>query len=790
VLLLAAPLMVGTVHPPTTVVLAGVALVALWWLLGSGVALPRSEFGACLAIVLLWTALTISPLPAGVVGILSPVALPRWDSPLVQVPPSLSYSPGSTAIEVIKLAGAAATLAVAGALWLRRGCRRPLLLALVGSGVAVALVSAVQTVVEAERILGVYEPLWATTAGFRTPFVNVNHAAQYFELTGLVSLGVAAHSRARERAGFGVASAVLLAAALATGSAGAWFVVPGGVAMVVGLSLGRRRSWVRWIVPALCAVAVAVALLAGAGSPDEGKPLHIPKLAHVPAVIQLVGDHPISGVGRGAFRDAFTGYATPGAFLRYTHAESEPLHLVAELGAPAAGLLLAAVVATWGFALARWRRDPGVAGALAGTFAVGLHSLVEFGLEFGGVGLPFVVACGALIRPSRAEPSRRISPRASVAIAAGLTATLAFAPVAIGHGSWACELRAIEGAQNDGDLDAAVRRALRWYPCSADVALVAGHGHLVRDRPSEALRYLNRAMVLDPRNPGPHLQAAYALEALGARQQAATEAGVALQLQPDLGPTVFRRLARLVDGPDEVLLCLGYHLDLAAEYAHYLAVEHPSSGRGRALAQRVDDLDPDHPTAARVLAADAWSSGRRVEALARLARSRAAHPCHVELVKYESNLRRGDGDAAQALMVTREGLDCAGPRVDLLYQEVLALIALEQHAEAHLSIRRMREVAYGHHALALVAAAEGDLAVAEGYYLRAKSHYLESLRLRPDRVHVRLELGKVYREIGREREALDQFERVREESDAFPFLDVWILEMQEAAAIPEQVPGG
>lgn len=776
--LLAAPMMVGTVHPATTVALAGLTVLTLWWLVASRVALPRSELGAVLAVVLLWTALTFSPLPAGLVGVLSPVALPRWDSPLVQIAPSLSYSPGATALEVIKIAGAAAALAAAGALWQRRGCRRPLLVSLVASGVVVAVVSAAQTAMGVERILGVYAPMASSSATFRTPFVNVNHAAQYFELTGLVALGAAARSRRGWRSGFGAASAVLLGAALATGSAGAWIVVPAGVALVALLNLGRHRKWVRWIVPSLAGAGVVVTLILGAGSSDVGKALYTPKLAHVPAVVQLIGDHPLSGVGRGAFRDAFTGYATPGAFLRYTHAESEPLHLVAELGAPVAALLLAAVIATWGFALVRWRRDPAAAGALAGTFAVGLHSLVEFGLEFGGLGLPFVVACGALIRPSRAEPTRAIPQRASVGIAVGLTAALAFAPAAIRHGSWTCELRAIEGANDGVELDEVAQRALRWYPNSADVALITGHGHLVHGRPSEALRFLNRAMVLDPRNPAPHLQAAHALEALGARQQSATEAGIALQLQPDLGQTVHRRLARLVGGPDEALLCLGYDVTLAARYALFLSREFPASARGRDLALRVYDLDPDQPTAARVLAAWEWSAGQRDEALSRLSAARSVRPCDVELVKYESALRRGDGNAAQALAVTREGMDCTGPHVELFFQEVQSLIAMQRHSDAHLSIRNMRDVAFGPHSLALVAAAEGDLAVAEGHPLRAKSHYQESLRLHPERVHVRLELGKVYRELGREREALEQFERVRDESDGFEYLDEWIEQLR------------
>lgn len=791
VALVAAPTMVGSVHPSTSVVLSSLCVIALWGLMVSRVALPRAALVAALVAALLWMALTLVPVPAGWLGLLSPAALARWDSPLLTTGPSLSCAPGATALEVVKMAGAVAVLGVAGALGQRPRGRRAILLALAGSGLVVAVVSVLQTLLGVDRVLGLYEPVAGAVGGFRTPFVNPNHAAQYFELTGLVALGGAARSRGEWRAGLVAVGVLLLGAALGTGSGAAMIVVPVGVAMVTGLALARRRRWIRWVVPALTGVGGAAALVAGVAFEEPGKWLHSSKLAHVPEVVQLIGDEPLIGVGRGGFRDAFAAYSPSGGFVRYTHAESEPLHLLAELGVPIAALLMMVVIGTWVYGLARWRRDPAAAGALAGTFAVGVHSTVEFGLEFGGVGLPFVVALGALLRPSRAEPPRWLSRPGSFGVAAAATAALALAPVALLHGSWTLELRAIEGA-GDADLDEVVRRALRWSPCSPDVANIAGYGHLVRDRPSDALPLLNRAMTLDPRNPAPHLQAAHALESMGARGQAAIEVGAALRLDPGLGPTAFGRLARLVEGPDHAVRCLGNDLDLAAAFAVYLDREHPGGADGRALALRVVESDSTQPAACRVVAAGEWSAGRHAEALARLAGARTVHPCDVELVKYEASLRRGAGDAETALEATRAGLDCKGPDVELFYQEVMCLIALERYGEAHQSTRRMRDAATGHSAKALAAAADGRLAVAEGHLLRAKGHYVESLRNRPDRVQVRLELGKVYRELGRDREALKQFERVREETGAYPFLDDWILELR--AVVPdggaEAIPGG
>jgi tetratricopeptide (TPR) repeat protein len=200
---------------------------------------------------------------------------------------------------------------------------------------------------------------------------------------------------------------------------------------------------------------------------------------------------------------------------------------------------------------------------------------------------------------------------------------------------------------------------------------------------------------------------------------------------------------------------------------------------------RIAARDPENPAAARLLASMEWSSGRQGEALARLREASEAHPCDVKLVKYDAALRRSAGDVQGALDVVDGCLECNGPLVELLYQQAASYIELGDYPSTHGAVRGMRAVATNPSSLALVAATEGDLAAAQGHWLRAKGHYLESLRLRPDRVHVRLALGKVYRELDRDRDALEQFERVRQQTSAYPFLDDWIRDLEAALAAEE-----
>ena len=792
----AAPLMVGSVHPSTATVLAVLISLALWshQLTRERSTLSIPLLGWWLLALLGWMALSLVPLPGAVLGFVSPQAGELWAfAPLAEVTrPSLSCSPGGTSLEIVELCAVVCAFLLSCELTQYHRERTLMYWGVVGTAVLVAIISALQSVAGTETILGLYRPVSGSLATFRTPFVNPNHAAMYFELAGFAAVGGAVAWTGRARGAAVACGLILLGSALATGSGGARIIVVAGLAFVGALVLARRgRRWVAWAVPALAVAGLVVAITAGnlqkRDAPHElldSLGLTTSKLDYMPGALQMIGDHALAGVGRGGFGAVYPAYQPVGRFVRYTHSESGVLQLVAELGLPLATVTVVLIGLLWAIALLRWRGDPSVAGALAAVFAVSLHSIFEFGLEFGGLAIPFAATAGLLasaVMSGQLAPVR-LSRRGSLALSAALATCLLAAPVALLHGSWTAERRNLQMAEQAGTLGEMIGPALRWHPCSPDVSFAIGSALAESSEPGHALQFLNRCMVLDPRNPLPHLLASDVLAGMGQAGQAALEANLALDLDPHLQPRVFRSMARLLTTSEEVLRYLGTDPDRVAAYAQFLLETYPGRAEARKLGLQVAEAAPDSPAAARLLAGVEWADGRRDVALQRLATASEAHPGDVALAKYHAALLRAAGEGEAALDVLDAADRLAGPHVELLYQRALTEIELEQHPGAHATVRQMRRVVAPtqFNGLALVAAVEGRLAVAEGNPRRARAHYLESLRLRPDRVGVRLELGRTYQELGEDDEALKQYRRIRRETDAYPFLDDWIEELAEA----------
>jgi O-antigen ligase len=105
-----------------------------------------------------------------------------------------------------------------------------------------------------------------------------------------------------------------------------------------------------------------------------------------PMTWQMIKDHPLAGVGFGSYWIAITGYHQGSGELTPQEAHNDYLELLASGG------LIGAVFVVWFVALflndllTRSRHSPGVlgaysGGALAGIFAVAIHSIVDFGLH-------------------------------------------------------------------------------------------------------------------------------------------------------------------------------------------------------------------------------------------------------------------------------------------------------------------------------------------------------------------------------------------------------------------------
>jgi tetratricopeptide (TPR) repeat protein len=253
--------------------------------------------------------------------------------------------------------------------------------------------------------------------------------------------------------------------------------------------------------------------------------------------LPLLRDHAWVGTGRGAFSYAFPRYKKTEAWTHYSHLENEYLQLPVDLGLPVGGgLLLCIALASIGW-FRRATRSAYVAAALAALGGLAVHALTDFNLEMLGVALGAAALAGMLAAttPAGALSEGRVPRRASqwtlLPLPLGIVALGVIALTA--HGTWAeRDAEALNRARrepNDAFL-ARAQRAVRRHPADYLQYAIAG-AQLTSNGDKRGLRWLNRAMLLHPRHPGPHFVAARALRAQGHADQALLEYRAALDLR-------------------------------------------------------------------------------------------------------------------------------------------------------------------------------------------------------------------------------------------------------------------
>ncbi len=123
------------------------------------------------------------------------------------------------------------------------------------------------------------------------------------------------------------------------------------------------------------------------------------------ATSRLIKDHPYLGVGLGAFQFAYTRYDQSSGAQRVEQSHNDYLQIVADAGLAGGVIALAFVILLFvrGFSAAQTRNREKRAiifGALAGCFAIAVHSFVEFNLQITSNAQLFL-ALAALATPER-----------------------------------------------------------------------------------------------------------------------------------------------------------------------------------------------------------------------------------------------------------------------------------------------------------------------------------------------------------------------------------------------------
>jgi O-antigen ligase len=307
-------------------------------------------------------------------------------------------------------------------------------------GFLLAVFGTAQFFVSPEKIYGIHETKQSLAFG---PFINRHHFAGYMELTLALPLGYifAGAVERDKRILYGVLAAIMALALVLTNSRGGMLSLAAEMMFVVIVSAGVRRTGAqldegreesrvlrlrRVALHAGLGFALLVALFVGTlffggegalsrlvGSINTDDPT-TGRVQFWRATMAMIADHPLAGVGLGAFAVAYSGYdQTNGRLYRLEQAHNDYLQVVSDAGVAGAVLavLFVALLMRAGFKRLgshdKTRRAIAL-GALTGCFAVLVHSFFDFTLHTTSNALLFLMlAALATINGRVEQPSRR-----------------------------------------------------------------------------------------------------------------------------------------------------------------------------------------------------------------------------------------------------------------------------------------------------------------------------------------------------------------------------------------------
>ena len=297
-------------------------------------------------------------------------------------------------------------------------------------GFALAIFGLIQSFVSPTRIYGIRELGESTAFG---PFINRHHFAAFMEMSLALPVGLLlAGAVGSEKRFLYIFAALLMAVALVmTNSRGGiislvaetifLFIVAGGGHSRHKEAGERKRGRARSLMMRaglafvlLMAIFTGVVFFGGedvlsrfigtvnAEDPTTGR-VHFWQ-----GTIGIIRDHPFIGTGLGSFGVAYTLYDTRSGLFRLEQAHNDYLQLLSDAGIVGALLGLAFVVMLFRMGFARRETDDpfrrGIAtGALAGCFAVLVHSFFDFTLHTTANALLFLTLSALATLDGRVE---------------------------------------------------------------------------------------------------------------------------------------------------------------------------------------------------------------------------------------------------------------------------------------------------------------------------------------------------------------------------------------------------
>ena len=413
----------GTVHYWALALffLGAVAVVILWvvdsWNLGAGRLNQNPLQFPLLGMLLL-----------GIVQLL-PLRSPSSSSLSLPFVKSLSLDPYSTRLVLVQTCALLIYFAATLIFTDTPKRLRILVRTIIIFGFLLAIFGLTQSFTSPNKIYWLREMAQATPFG---PFINRHHFAGYMELALALPLGLlASGSVAREkRIIYAFVAGLMAVALLMTNSRGGLISLGAEILFiaVMGFGIQRRnkksssiRHGIKSVaVRATLALGLVVALLGGlaalggedalnrvVGTVNSEDPT-TGRLHFWDVTVDIIKNHPIIGTGLGAFGVVYTGYDSRNGLYRLEQAHNDYLQVLSDGGIVGAllGLFFIINLFRLGF-MRRESRDEfrrGVAtGAMAGCFAVLVHSFFDFTLHTPANALLFLVLAALATMNGRVE---------------------------------------------------------------------------------------------------------------------------------------------------------------------------------------------------------------------------------------------------------------------------------------------------------------------------------------------------------------------------------------------------
>ncbi|HEV7509711.1 MAG TPA: O-antigen ligase family protein [Thermoanaerobaculia bacterium] len=398
---------------------------------------PAAVPAVALAAVALLGLLQSAPLPARLVASLSPghTGLQRQAAALVEGAASaagLSLAPTASRSAALGWAAAAAVFLAATVAGRHRRQRRWLGGAALAGALFQVFFGARDWFSHASTLWGV--ELHVPALRLRGTFVNPNHLALYLEMALPIAFAWSwwAVRRASEQVqlerrllliGPPVLAWLTLFAGLSfTGSRTGLLAAAAAVSVQGALAAGVPRRW--WLAPLGVLAALAGVGVVAAIGPHEGLGRLLAttatdvslggRLEEYRAALGLWLRFPVTGVGLGAFRDAFPLVQTPALEGTWWHPHNDFLEVLVTAGLVGAGLVAAGI---WGLLRSLLRvlleglRSEDRAASLAALgvlVSAGIHETLDFGLSMPGNAVTLTILLGAATAAKRRGPSPQL----------------------------------------------------------------------------------------------------------------------------------------------------------------------------------------------------------------------------------------------------------------------------------------------------------------------------------------------------------------------------------------------